>query len=165
MKSIQKSKSTLLQAALLAAALPVAAQHSDYPIQPVDFTHVHLTDHFWARQDPGVNADVTIPYTLDQCRRTGRIDNFSWQPGKMPPTKYTEYPFDDTDIYESNEESLLWSCRHKRILKLELYLDTLIRIIADAQEADGYLYTFRTVKPARSHMNGSAASDMKKKKT
>ena len=30
---------------------------------------------------------------------------------------------------------------------LSLYLDTLVAIIGDAQEEDGYLFTFRTMKP------------------
>ena len=47
----------------------------DYAIQPVAFTHVHLTDHFWEPKLE-VNANVTIPYILRQCREQGRIDNF-----------------------------------------------------------------------------------------
>ncbi|MEO7043907.1 MAG: glycoside hydrolase family 127 protein, partial [Ferruginibacter sp.] len=47
----------------------------DYPIQPVAFTKVHLTDHFWAPRLE-TNARVTIPYILDQLRMHGRIDNF-----------------------------------------------------------------------------------------
>ncbi|MCG7860023.1 glycoside hydrolase family 127 protein, partial [Flavihumibacter sediminis] len=35
--------------------------------------------------------------------------------------------------------------------ELEKTLDTLISIIADAQEPDGYLYTFRTMKPDTLH--------------
>ncbi|WP_276480170.1 beta-L-arabinofuranosidase domain-containing protein [Paraflavitalea pollutisoli] len=143
------SHSTLLPAALLALALPVAAQHTDYPIQPVDFTHVHLTDHFWAPKIQ-VNADVTIPYTLEQCRRTGRIDNFLKAAGKLPADKYTEYPFDDTDIYKVIEGAS-YGLQMQKNPKMELYLDTLIQIIAEAQEPDGYLYTFRTMKAAKPH--------------
>lgn len=143
------SSITMLSAALLAVALPVAAQHNDYPIQPVDFTHVHLTDHFWAPKIQ-VNADVTIPYTLEQCRRTGRIDNFLKAAGKMPADKYTEYPFDDTDIYKVIEGAS-YGLQMQKNPKMELYLDTLIQIIAEAQEPDGYLYTFRTMKAAKPH--------------
>lgn len=142
-------KRITVYAAVLAAALPLQAQHSDYPIQPVDFTHVHLTDHFWAPKIQ-VNADVTIPYTLEQCRRTGRIDNFLKAAGKMPADKYTEYPFDDTDIYKVIEGAS-YGLQVQKNPKLELYLDTLIQIIAAAQEPDGYLYTFRTMKAAKPH--------------
>lgn len=149
MMSILTRKKTVMQAAVLAVALPMYGQHSDYPIQPVDFTHVHLTDHFWAPKIQ-VNADITIPYTLDQCRRTGRVDNFLKAAGKMPADKYTEYPFDDTDIYKVIEGAS-YGLQVQKNPKLELYLDTLIQIIAAAQEPDGYLYTFRTMKAARPH--------------
>ncbi|AXY75975.1 glycoside hydrolase family 127 protein [Paraflavitalea soli] len=147
--SILTRKKTVMQAAVLAVALPMYGQHSDYPIQPVDFTHVHLTDHFWAPKIQ-VNADITIPYTLDQCRRTGRVDNFLKAAGKMPADKYTEYPFDDTDIYKVIEGAS-YGLQVQKNPKLELYLDTLIQIIAAAQEPDGYLYTFRTMKAAKPH--------------
>lgn len=149
MTAMLLKKRTLLPAALLATAFPVFAQHSDYPIQPVDFTHVQLTDQFWAPKIQ-VNADVTIPYTLDQCRRTGRVDNFLKAAGKLPANKYTEYTFDDTDIYKVIEGAA-YGLQVQKNPKLEAYLDSLIQIIADAQEPDGYLYTFRTMKPARPH--------------
>lgn len=149
MISILTKKKAVMQVAVLSAALPLYAQHSDYPIQPVDFTHVHLTDHFWAPKIQ-VNADVTIPYTLSQCQRTGRVDNFLKAAQKMPPNKYTEYPFDDTDIYKTIEGAS-YGLQVQKNPKLELYLDTLIQIIADAQEPDGYLYTFRTMKAAKPH--------------
>ncbi|WP_276486095.1 glycoside hydrolase family 127 protein [Paraflavitalea pollutisoli] len=147
--STSSKRKAAMYAALFAATLPVCAQHSDYPIQPVDFTHVHLTDHFWAPKIQ-VNADVTIPYTLEQCRRTGRIDNFLKAAGKMPADKYTEYTFDDTDIYKVLEGAS-YGLQVQKNPKLESYMDSLIQIIADAQEPDGYLYTFRTMKPAKVH--------------
>src|ERR1051325_9735114 len=71
----------------------------DYPIQPVDFTRVHVHDHFWAPKME-TNVNVTIPYVLDQCKSTGRIDNFLRAAKKLPGDKLTTFPFDDTDIYK-----------------------------------------------------------------
>jgi DUF1680 family protein len=124
------------------------AQH-DYPIQPVPFTKVHFHDAFWAPKIE-VNAKVSIPYTLQKCRETGRIDNFLKAAGKMPVGKITEYPFDDTDVYKLIEGAS-YSLQTKPDPELEKTLDTLISIIADAQEPDGYLYTFRTMKPDTLH--------------
>ncbi len=60
----------------------IAQQPSgDYPIQPVAFTQVHLTDQFW-RPRLETNATVTIPYILQKCREEGRIDNFLMAAGK-----------------------------------------------------------------------------------
>lgn len=144
------AKKTLAVCAIATAlTLPAVAQHSDYPIQPVDFTHVHLTDHFWAPKIE-VNANVTIPYTLEQCRKTGRMDNFLRAAGKLPGTKYTEFTFDDTDLYKVIEGAS-YGLQVTKNPKLEAYLDSLIQIIADAQEPDGYLYTFRTMKADKPH--------------
>ena len=79
---------------------PAAAQlKNDYPIQPVDFTQVQVTDDFWAPKIK-VNADVTIPYTLQKCQSTGRIDNFLRASGSLKDDKHTTYPFDESDVYK-----------------------------------------------------------------
>lgn len=121
----------------------------DYPIQPVAFTQVKVDDNFWAPKIK-VNADVTIPYTLEQCRKTGRVDNFLRAAGKLPGDKLTEFTFDDTDIYKVIEGAS-YGLQVQKNPELEKYLDTLISYIAAAQEPDGYLYTFRTVKAAKPH--------------
>ncbi len=121
----------------------------DYPIQPVAFTQVQVTDNFWAPKIR-VNADVTIPYTLEQCRKTGRVDNFLIAAGKKTADKLTEYTFDDTDLYKIIEGAS-YGLQITKNLQLEKYLDTLIAIIGDAQEKDGYLYTFRTADMAKPH--------------
>jgi uncharacterized protein len=121
----------------------------DYPIRPVAFTQVQVMDNFWAPKIK-VNADVTIPYTLEQCRKTGRIDNFLVAAGKKAGDKLTEYTFDDTDLYKIIEGAS-YGLQVTKNPQLEKYLDTLIAIIGDAQEEDGYLYTFRTAKMQKPH--------------
>ncbi|MCF6407824.1 glycoside hydrolase family 127 protein [Chitinophaga filiformis] len=121
----------------------------DYPIQPVAFTQVHVTDNFWAPKIR-VNADVTIPYTLEQCKRTGRIDNFKRAAHVLPADTMTEYTFDDTDLYKVIEGAS-YGLQMKKNPDLERYLDTLIAIIGAAQEKDGYLYTFRTMNAPKPH--------------
>lgn len=136
------------QIVVLAATAQVKLK-TDYPIQPVAFTQVNVTDNFWAPKIK-VNADVTIPYTLEQCKKNGRIDNFLMAAGKKKDGKLSEYTFDDTDIYKVIEGAS-YSLQVRKDATLEKYLDTLIAIIADAQEPDGYLYTFRTAKVANPH--------------
>lgn len=133
---------------LLLSAGHAMAQR-DYPIQPVAFTQVKVDDNFWAPKIK-VNADVTIPYTLEQCRKTGRVDNFLRAAGKLSGDKLTEFTFDDTDIYKVIEGAS-YGLQVQKNPELEKYLDTLISYIAAAQEPDGYLYTFRTVKAAKPH--------------
>ena len=127
----------------------VAQPATDYPIQPVSFTQVHLTDNFW-RPRLETNASVTIPYILDKCRTQGRVDNFLMAAGKKKEGKLTDFPFDDTDLYKLLEGAS-YSLQEKYDAKLDREMDTLIQIIGEAQEPDGYLYTFRTAHVAHPH--------------
>lgn len=124
-------------------------QAKDYAIQPVAFTRVKLTDNFWNPKIQ-VNAKVTIPYILDKCRKTGRVDNFLKASQKTGGDAASEFPFDDTDLYKVIEGAS-YSLQVRPDKMLEQQLDTLIAIIATAQEPDGYLYTFRTMHPTHPH--------------
>jgi DUF1680 family protein len=127
---------------LVAARL--AAQPKDYAVQAVDFTKVKLTDKFWLPRIE-TNRLVTIPASFERCENTGRVKNFimaAQKSGKF----CTRYPFDDTDIYKTIEGAS-FSLALYPDAKLEKYVDSLITIIGNAQEPDGYLYTARTIDP------------------
>ncbi|MBE7176698.1 MAG: glycoside hydrolase family 127 protein [Mucilaginibacter polytrichastri] len=127
----------------------VFAQQKDYPIQPVNFTQVHVHDHFW-QPKMETNARVTIPTTLQKCRDYGRVDNFLMAAGKIPADSMTAYPFDDTDIYKVIEGAS-YAMQVQKNPQLDQAVDSLINIIGEAQEKDGYLYTFRTAKTKKPH--------------
>ncbi len=61
----------------------------DYPIQPVNFTKVKVNDHFWASRIE-LNQKVTIPIALDQCYKTGRVENFKIA-GETVPFIFVNY--------------------------------------------------------------------------
>ena len=114
----------------------------DYPIQPVPFTDVQLTDEFWAPRIE-TNRKVSIPYAFGKCEENGRMDNFAIAGGLKEGEHRGGYPFDDTDPYKILEgASYALSVRPDP--KLDKYLDDLIALIAAAQEDDGYLFTCRT---------------------
>jgi uncharacterized protein len=115
----------------------------DYPIQPVPFTAVKLTDNFWAPRIKK-NAAVTIPIAFGYCESTGRVKNFEIAAGLDTGKFQTIYPFDDSDVYKIIEGAS-YSLQTFPDPKLEAYLDTLIHKIGLAQEPDGYLYTNRTI--------------------
>ena len=121
----------------------------DYPVRPVPFTSVKLTDKFWAPRIK-LNHDVTIPIALKHCYSTGRVDNFLFAANIKEGEFCTEYPFDDTDIYKIIEGAS-YSLQTIHDLKLDAQLDTLIEYIGKAQEPDGYLYTNRTINPEHTH--------------
>ena len=116
---------------------------ADYPIQPVPFTAVKLTDNFWAPRIKK-NASVTIPIAFGYCESTGRVRNFEIAAGRDTGKFQTIYPFDDSDVYKIIEGAS-YSLQSFPDTKLETYLDTLIAKIGEAQEPDGYLYTNRTI--------------------
>ncbi len=121
----------------------------DYPIQPVDFTRVKVEDKFWAPKIK-VNEEVTLPYTFQKCEAEGRMDNFYRAAGILKDDKSTTYTFDDSDLYKVIEGAS-YSLQSKNNMTLSIYLDTLINLIASAQEDDGYLFTFRTMHKTKPH--------------
>lgn len=125
-------------------ACTVAAQQKDYSIKDINFTQVHLTDNFWLPRIE-INRTATIPASFERCENTGRVKNFVMAAEKKG--KFcTVYPFDDTDIYKTIEGAAFSLATHPD-KKLDAYVDSLIVIIRNAQEPDGYLYTARTIDP------------------
>ncbi len=131
-----------------------ASPPHDYPVQPVPFTAVHLTDSFWAPRIE-TNRLVTIPFAFEQCEKSGRMDNFERAAEALRGEKLTNrrppgFPFDDTDPYKVLEGAS-YTLAVKPDPKLRAFLDQLIAEIAAAQEPDGYLYTARTINPEHPH--------------
>ncbi|WP_428329963.1 glycoside hydrolase family 127 protein [Mucilaginibacter sp.] len=130
--------------AITFCSLSAFAQKQDYPIQPVPFTSVKLTDQFWTSRIE-TNRTATIPASFARCESTGRVKNFTMaaeHKGKF----CTTYPFDDTDIYKTIEGASYSLAVHPDA-KLSAYIDSLITIVGKAQEPDGYLYTARSIDP------------------
>ena len=130
------------------ASIQLCAQQKDYSIQAVVFTQVKLTDKFWLPRIE-TNRTVTIPASFARCESTGRVKNFVMA-AKKSGKLCTTYPFDDTDIYKTIEGASFSLAVHPDA-KLALYIDSLITIIGNAQEPDGYLYTARTIDPLNPH--------------
>ncbi|HVN57058.1 MAG TPA: beta-L-arabinofuranosidase domain-containing protein [Bacteroidales bacterium] len=143
MKACSKYIPALVLTIFLAGSCSRKETGGDYPIKPVPFTSVRLTDDFWA---PRIrkNAEITIPIAFGYCGSTGRIKNFEVA-GKLDTGKFrTIYPFDDSDVYKIIEGAS-YSLQTFPDPKLDAFLDTLIYKIGKAQEPDGYLYTNRTI--------------------
>ncbi len=143
---------------VLAALVPAQAKTGNkpsagYPITPVPFTSVKVTDSFWG-QRLNASRKVTIPLAFSKCEETGRYKNFENAAAHMKDPslnfKVSGYSFDDTDPYKTIEGAsyLLQTYPDK---KVEQYIDSVIAIIASAQEPDGYLYTSRTQNPEHPH--------------
>lgn len=124
-------------------------QSAGYPITPVPFTAVNVTDAFWG-QRLKASREVTIPLAFSKCEETGRYQNFVKAAHPSDTTKVTGFPFDDTDVYKTIEGAS-YSMQTFPNKKLDKYIDSVLTIVAAAQEPDGYLYTARTMNPKQPH--------------
>jgi DUF1680 family protein len=119
--------------------------HKDYPITPVPFTKVKVTDAFWLPRIE-TNRAVTLPFLFKKNEETGRLDNFAVAGGLMEG-KYRGERYNDTDVYKPIEGASYSLMIHPDA-ELDRALDGMIAKIAAAQEPDGYLFTARTCDPA-----------------
>lgn len=145
-------KQILISAMIIAGPLHMQAQPikpHGYPITPVPFTSVKVTDTFWG-QRLEASRKVTIPLAFSKCEETGRYKNFELAAHPSDTTKVGGLSFDDTDVYKTIEGAsyLLQTYPDK---KLKHYIDSVLDIVAKAQEPDGYLYTARTMNPRHPH--------------
>ncbi len=123
----------------------LAAPARDYPIRPVAFTDVTLTDAFWAPRLE-TNRTVSVPYALRMIEETGRVDNFR-KAAHLLNGPTTGRRFNDSDVFKAMEAAA-YTLRLHADPRLEKTLDDLVAVIGKAQEPDGYLYTTRTADPA-----------------
>ena len=139
----------LLAAAMTNSRAEKPAQAHGYPIDPVPFTSVKVTDSFWG-QRLKASREVTIPLAFSKCEETGRYLNFINAAHPNDTIKVGGLSFDDTDVYKTIEGAsyLLQTYPDKQ---LERYIDSVLVIVAAAQEPDGYLYTSRTMNPKHPH--------------
>ena len=152
--------------ALLAAGICSQAQaqsdKSGYPITPVPFTAVKVTPGTFWGQRLQASREVTIPLAFSKCESERRYTNFSQAAEHLKdPSKVFKvdgvmgYSFDDTDPYKTLEGAayLLQTYPNAQFKgkSLNAYCDSVIAVIASAQEPDGYLYTARTQNPEHPH--------------
>ncbi len=134
-----------------------------YPITQVPFTAVKVTPNtFWGDRIHAAR-EVTIPLAFQKCEETHRYENFKMaaytlqHPGheglatpKWDVSKFMGFSFDDTDVYKTIEGAS-YVLQTYPDAKLMQYIDSVLDIVAAAQESDGYLYTARTINPQHPH--------------
>lgn len=133
------TRTTKLYSIALTVALTGSLSALAQPISEVPFTQVHLTDLFWAPRIE-VNRTVSIPSAFRECEQNGRFDNFAIAGGLKQGEHRGDFSFDDTDPYKVIEGAS-YALAAKYDAQLDHYLDSVIAIIAAAQEDDGYLTT------------------------
>lgn len=142
----------IVSSLLIGLSIGLQAQEKQsvgYPISPVPFTSVKVTDAFWG-QRLKASREVTIPLAFSKCEETGRYKNFVCAAHPSDIIKVTGFSFDDTDVYKTIEGAS-YSMQTFPNKKLDKYIDSVLTIVAAAQESDGYLYTARTMNPKHPH--------------
>lgn len=148
-------KQFLVTMLLVLTCLGMTAQKSvvrsnGYPITQVPFTAVKVASQtFWGERIRAAR-EVTIPLAFSKCESEGRYRNFvqcQTPSADYPPSGFS---FDDTDVYKTIEGAS-YVLQTYPDPQLEHYIDSVLDIVAAAQEPDGYLYTPRTMNPWHPH--------------
>lgn len=84
------------------------------------------------------NRKITLPYVIEKCKQTGRVDSYAKAAGDMQG-RHECCEFNDTDVYKATEGSA-----YSLHFQPEAEVDHLVMLIGAAQE-DSYLYTAGTV--------------------
>ena len=144
-KSIASVGVVVLACGMLAAG-------ADYQkVKAVAFTEVKIADEFWAPRIE-TNRTKSIPHNFKWCRQTGRFTNFA-KAGKRMEGGFEGIYFNDSDVYKVLEGAA-YSLQAHPDPKLEKQFDEVLAWIAAAQQDNGYLNTYYTLKePTRKWTN------------
>lgn len=130
-----------------------SAKKGGYVVNPVPFTSVKVPGNsFWGERLEA-SRKITIPLAFSKCESEGRYKNFeraAHPSSSYDVTKLMPFSFDDTDPYKTIEGAA-YILQTYPDRQLRAYIDSVIDIIAKAQEPDGYLYTARTQNPDKPH--------------
>lgn len=135
---------TLIFIVIFESSYSQEAIQNAYPYQSIPFNQVKIEDQFWLPRIE-INRKVTIPFDFKKCEETARIDNFAVAAG-VKEGEFVGKRYNDSDVFKVIEGAC-YSLQQKYDPILDSYLDSIIGLIAGAQEDDGYLYTNRTIDP------------------
>ena len=112
-------------------------------IDPVPAAAVRVTDEFWAPRLEA-NRTVTLPHSFRECETSNRVRNFE-AAGGLIDAEFDGIYFNDSDLYKVVEAAAHTLATHPDD-ELDAYVDDLISKFAAAQEDDGYLNTYYTLR-------------------
>jgi DUF1680 family protein len=122
----------------------VFAQKVTPKLENINFSKVTVDDAFWKPRMEKV-AEITIPVCMDQTEiKTPRIRNFEITAG-LRKGDFEGIFYDDSDVFKALE-AIAYSLKVKNNPEIEKRADGWIDKIAAAQQPNGYLNTFYTLK-------------------
>jgi uncharacterized protein len=122
----------------------VQAQSALLKFEPVSFSKVNITDNFWKPK-----LKVVATATLNACiyqteTATPRLKNFQ-KVARKQGEQHEGIFYDDSDVFKALE-AIAYSLKNNPDPALEKKADEWIDIVAAAQQPDGYLNTWYTLK-------------------
>ena len=123
-------------------------------LREVPFTDVLLTDDFWAPRIE-TNRVTSLPHNFQQCEETGRFTNFAKAAGLMEG-EFEGIYFNDSDVYKVLEGASYALAAHPDPV-LEKRVDEVVAWIAAAQQPNGYLNSYYTLKEPDQKWTNTAA--------
>lgn len=119
----------------------------DLKFQAVPFTEVHFDDAFWSPRLK-TNREISIPHNYKWCEDTGRFSNFANAAKLLKGETHGDFKgiyFNDSDVYKVLEGTAYSLADHPDP-ELEKRADDVIAQIAAAQQPNGYLNSYYTLK-------------------
>src|ERR1039457_2337904 len=134
---------TLLLCALFHRPLAAAAEQPLLKLRPVPFKDVTIQVSFWAPRRE-TNRVASIPFSLQKLEEAGNLEDMRLA-ARGATNGFRGPVFMDSDLYKAIEAASYSLATHPDPA-LEAQLDDIISLIAAAQQPDGYLNSYFTVK-------------------
>ena len=128
---------------LLSASAFAAPEAPLLKLRAVPFTEVQIADSFWAPRRE-TNRQVSLPVNLENLEKSGNLENLRLA-AKGAREGFRGPVFMDSDVYKALEAAAYSLATHPDPA-LDKRLDDIIAILAAAQQPDGYLNSYFTVK-------------------
>ena len=135
--------SALLASGLLSGPLVAAADSALLKLRPVPFKDVKIQDSFWAPRRE-INRVTSIPFSLQKLEEAGNLEDLRLA-GRGATNGFRGPVFMDSDLYKALEAASYSLATHPDPT-LEKQLDDTISLLVAAQQPDGYLNSYFTVK-------------------
>src|ERR1039457_3575001 len=133
----------LLVGTALSGPLAGASDPRLLKLRPVPFKDVKIEDSFWAPRRE-TNRVASIPFSLQQLEEAGNLENMRLA-ARGATNGFRGPVFMDSDLYKALEAASYSLATHPDPV-LEKQLDDIISLLAAAQQPDGYLNSYFTVK-------------------
>ncbi|HEX5652220.1 MAG TPA: beta-L-arabinofuranosidase domain-containing protein [Chitinophagaceae bacterium] len=125
-------------------SLQLFAQSSLQQVEPVSFSQVTITDNFWKPKIDKVATKTLAACIYQTETATARIRNFE-KVARNKGEKHEGIFYDDSDVFKALE-AMAYSLKTHPSTEMEKKCDEWIDKIAAAQQPDGYLNTWYTLK-------------------